>query len=186
MYVNSDLIPVYKDILRDGLVNLVTPNQFEIETLTDMKILTADDLKLAVNKFYQLYNVKNVVVTSVQLENNPDIYCVGSAGDGAIFYFKMEQIDAVFSGSGDFFLGLLTDCFVKYNGDLVKSLKETITIVTKVLQLTYDLCTDGSNTDQKRYIGDKLYLPDLKLIESKEILLDQHMLEANELVPVFI
>ncbi|ODV86478.1 hypothetical protein CANARDRAFT_6945 [[Candida] arabinofermentans NRRL YB-2248] len=175
LYVNPDIISVYKEILSDEnqLIDLITPNQFEIETLTDTRINCFNDVKIAIEKFYDMYNVANIVITSLTFDNDQDrtIYCVGATSKDSIFYFTAKTIDAVFSGSGDLFLGFLTDCFNKYAGDLMKSLKETIVMVERVLNVTYNIVTDETLPDSELYIGDKLYLPDLKLVESREALM---------------
>ncbi|KAH3662459.1 hypothetical protein OGAPHI_005711 [Ogataea philodendri] len=163
LYVDKALIPVYKQILQDplNLVTLTTPNQFEIETLTDSKISDQNSLDATIAKFYKLYNVKYVVITSVKL--NDEMYCVGCLDKEHTFSVKVDQVPAVFSGSGDLFLGLLTDSFHK-TGDLEKSLKNTVQVVQKVLSRTLELST----TD--RTIGDLPYIPSLKLVESKDII----------------
>ncbi|QPG76208.1 hypothetical protein FOA43_003594 [Brettanomyces nanus] len=173
LYVEEALVPLYKHILRDqtceGLINLVTPNQFEMEILTDVKIVDLDSLKQAIVSFFELYRVQKVVITSVSFDDSDTVLCIGAGSDGEVFTIQGSRIDAVFSGSGDLFLGILTDRFVKSHGDLKESLTHTMNVVHKVLENT---CQLSANLQPKRYVGDKLYIPDLRLVESKFFLRD--------------
>ncbi|KAG7880973.1 hypothetical protein KL905_002161 [Ogataea polymorpha] len=163
LYVDQNLIPVYKRILKDpaGLVTLTTPNQFEMETLTDTKISDWDSLTASVTRFYDLYNVQYVVITSVSLDGA--MYCVGCLDPERTFAVPVDQVPAVFSGSGDLFLGLLTDIFHRTR-NLETSLKHTVDVVQRVLKRTLEL------TDAKMSIGSMPYIPSLKLVESKDII----------------
>ncbi len=76
--------------------------------------------------------------------------------------------------------------FSKYERDLIRSLYETILIVEQVLNLTFIIEKEQPD-DMKRFIGDKLYLPDLRLIESKSILTESiEMNENEEFGPIFL
>lgn len=171
LYVSENIMKLYLELLKKDEIeiDLLTPNQFEMELLTDLKIDSWDSLIHATEKFFLLYTkAKNVVITSLFIEGK--MYCVG-ASRAKIFYFQVSEIEAVFSGSGDLFLGILTDEFVKSKHNLPLSLSRTIQIVEKVLNLSYYLSKYDSITNRKSING-KVYIPDLKLIQSKDILLD--------------
>lgn len=169
VYVDQKIVGSYLDLLgkNEIFIDLLTPNHFEMEILSGIKINSWDTLLNALDVFCKkYYKIRNIVITSVLIDN--EMFCVG-ASVGRIFYYKVRQVDAIFSGSGDLFLGLLTDEFVENGRDLMKSLGITIQIVEKVLKLSYEL-VQKENISQKQING-KLYIPALKLIESKSVLL---------------
>lgn len=170
-YVDESIVEGYKSFLSSNKVgiDLLTPNQFEFETLTGIKVDSWDDLKLALEKFCSMYpQIKNLVVTSVQLGDSDDMYCIGNS-KSQLFYYKVNEVNAVFSGSGDLFLGLLMDEFIRSDSNLQLSLGRTLLTVENVLALTYELSKDDPNVCKKK-VGVKMYLPDLKIIESKSVL----------------
>lgn len=170
IYVSKRVVELYLEFLSQDLIDidLLTPNQFEMEILSGIKIDSWETLLLSLKKFCSKYKkIKNVIITSVVIDEK--MYCVG-ASKGKVFYYEVNKIEAVFSGSGDLLLGILADEFIKNKKDLAKSLCNTITIVGNVLQLSYNLFKHDSSL-QKNLNG-KLYIPDLKLIESKNILLE--------------
>ncbi|VEU23377.1 DEKNAAC104527 [Brettanomyces naardenensis] len=180
LYVEEALVVLYKEIFSDerceNLIDLVTPNQFEMEMLTDIKISDLDTLKDAIRLFFKLYKVKHVVVTSVNFEDSDGMLCIGAKSDGEMYTVSVPKIDAVFSGSGDLFLGILTDRFVKSNGDLAGSLKHTVSVVHKVLEITYEL---GIDQPPKRYVDGKPYVPALRLVESRRFLQEDYIVKCG-------
>ncbi|GAA6043306.1 hypothetical protein JCM8097_001176 [Rhodosporidiobolus ruineniae] len=65
IYVSESVIPIYKALLPRA--NCATPNYFEAELLTDVKILDAASLKLALRTFHERYNIPNIVISAVSL-----------------------------------------------------------------------------------------------------------------------
>lgn len=188
IYVSEGNIEIYKEILKSGYVNLVTPNQLEIEVLTGCKVNSLESLRNALNEFQKQYsNIENVVVTSVQFEDDKDhLYSAGSTkcSDGVLktFYYKVPSIKASFSGSGDLFSGLLTSAYFKYldqfegvlSGEtlfdripLSRALNEVLSIVEKVLLLTYDYEV-AEYKRQNKVLPEPLRINDLKLIQARE------------------
>jgi pyridoxine kinase len=187
IYVSKGNVEIYKTILKSGTVSVVTPNQLELEVLSGVKVHDLTTLKSAINTFNDLYNVENLVVTSVQLCNDPsNLYSAGSTrisdGNFRSFYFRVPSIPAAFSGSGDLFSALLTSTVFKYNErygstvtdetqiqhlPLAYALNEVLSIVEKVLQLTYDYETEAYKL-RGDPIPENLKINDLKLIQGKE------------------
>lgn len=64
LYVKEDLIPVYKDAILP-LADILTPNLFEAEILTGMKI-TLDNVWDAINSLHKK-GCQTVVITSAEL-----------------------------------------------------------------------------------------------------------------------
>lgn len=65
LYVAEDIVPAYKSLLRDA--DLILPNAFEAELLSDMKITDMKTLTEAITKLHQTYQVPNVLVTSLRI-----------------------------------------------------------------------------------------------------------------------
>jgi len=113
LYVAQDVVPAYKQLLGDA--DLILPNQFEAELLSDVKISDMASLERAVQVLHTEYHVPHVVITSVSLEH-PDhpkssLSVVGSSAtsDGRARAFKIvfPAIDCYFSGTGDMFAALM-------------------------------------------------------------------------------
>ncbi|RCK57776.1 putative pyridoxal kinase BUD17 [Candida viswanathii] len=109
MYVDEKVVPVYKEIFATGLVSLITPNQFEFEVLSGVKIESWDDVKRAIGEFRKDYDVENIVLSSVSINNK--LYCVGSTPEET-FYVPIKTIDCNFNGCGDLFTALMATSFM--------------------------------------------------------------------------
>lgn len=177
LYVAEELVAVYKELLRPSgsnfFVDLLTPNQFEMEKLTDINITDKASLTQAIGTFFDMFSVKNLVITSVNFQDMQKISCVCATSKSNITVITTPRINASFSGSGDLFIGLLTDRFIKTGGDLVSSLRNTIEVVQRVLEVTYSLTDRGHHPDSR------IYIPDLRIIESKPYLLEDGVSEKD-------
>lgn len=110
LYVPEELVLAHKDFLTKGLVDLTTPNQFELELLTGTHVSDFTSARKALLHFYDMYKVPNVVLTSVPIDGK--MYCVGfSLASQTVFALEFEQINCSFSGCGDLFTALLTNAF---------------------------------------------------------------------------
>ena len=81
LYVSEDVIPEYRKLALSPkqLVDIITPNQFELEILYGGKIKTKEHLKKALKKLHQTIPV--IIVTSCDCKMFDDkdfIYCVAS------------------------------------------------------------------------------------------------------------
>lgn len=113
LYVAQDVVPAYKALL--GHADLILPNQFEAEVLSEVKIEDAGSLERAVGVLHTRSGVPHVIITSVSLPHpdHPDksMWVVGSTrtSDGRPRLFKIvfPAIDCYFSGTGDMFAALM-------------------------------------------------------------------------------
>lgn len=191
LYVSEGNVQTYKDILLNGHLSLVTPNQLELEVLSGVKVHDLGTLKRAIDTFNKSYNIPDVVITSVKLDNDDThLYSIGSTrttteGVFQTFYFRVPVIKASFSGSGDLFSGLLAAAYFKYKNSkykhtqpvtietslaeipLVHSLNEVVSIVEKVLQLTYEFEIAKYKKNNSE-IPSPLKINDLKIIQAKQ------------------
>ncbi|KAK3208727.1 hypothetical protein GRF29_77g1778644 [Pseudopithomyces chartarum] len=65
LYIPEDEVPEYKALLRDA--DLILPNQFEAETLSDTTITDLDSLAAAIQILHKKYQVPHVIITSLRL-----------------------------------------------------------------------------------------------------------------------
>ncbi|QLQ81306.1 hypothetical protein HG537_0F00670 [Torulaspora globosa] len=178
LYVAEENVPAYKQILRENDVYVVTPNQFEMETLSGVKIDSLQSLRLSFEVFHQEFpRVEKSVVTSLEFPSSANndqqyIYCAcfdTHPASGAMNYFKINKLDAQFSGSGDLFNALLLDFIVPVHKQdavpLTTVLQRVLLLVDKILRRTLELSVTKKTTSQQSRI-----IKDLKLIQCAELL----------------
>ncbi|KFD58733.1 hypothetical protein M513_00426 [Trichuris suis] len=137
-YVSKSLLTTYADELVP-MADIITPNQFELEVLTEVKVKCEDDVILAMKKL--LNTVPKVVVTSTELDVNSNKLCgyfgERSDGDRLVFHkFEVERFEERFVGTGDLFSSLLLVWLHKSNGCLVTAVSKAQASVQDVLKLT--------------------------------------------------
>lgn len=185
LYVEKNVIPIYRQILESKQIDIVTPNQYELELLVDHKIVCLKSLKQALILFHEKYNVKHIVLSSLFAEMFTDleggsetIYCCISSLDlpDKLVFYKIDKISGYFTGVGDMFSALLIDRITKFN-DIVVSVNEVLTIMKNVLTITKEFSkTSGT-------IGDKNMKDcELRVIECKNFY-DQYQIAYK---PIFI
>ncbi|OBA24464.1 Ribokinase-like protein [Metschnikowia bicuspidata var. bicuspidata NRRL YB-4993] len=145
LYVDDLCVKAYKSLLASGLVDLITPNQFELELLCDFAIDSADSLKNALKFIHSKYDVKHIVVSSLSgflsLFNdgcNDFIYCAVSTKDeDTVEVYLIPEIKSYFTGVGDLFTALLLDKFTRNSGNLPLAVGQVLNIMSHVLKLTH-------------------------------------------------
>ncbi|KAI3403668.2 BUD16 [Candida oxycetoniae] len=151
IYVDKSCVLEYRNLISLGIVDLITPNQFELQLLTNEEINDRGSLYRAIDKLHSGCHIPYVVVTSVDggvlgnKENDEKyIYCIISAKQQTAI-FKIVKIESYFTGVGDLFSALLLDKFVG-NGEIAneferlsRSVNQVLTIVAKTLKLTHEL-----------------------------------------------
>ncbi|KAK0515429.1 hypothetical protein JMJ35_001463 [Cladonia borealis] len=109
LYVNEDVVPVYRNMLRDA--DLILPNQFEAELLSETKITSLSTLKAAITKLHSTHRIPHIIITSVHLPStSTEMSIIGSTATSSfsprIFKIDVPAIDCFFSGTGDMFAAL--------------------------------------------------------------------------------
>lgn len=74
MYVDAAILPAYQSLLPHA--DLILPNCFEAEILSDIKIKDVPSLVKAVQKLHQEYKTPHIIVTSVRLGEKTDTLAV--------------------------------------------------------------------------------------------------------------
>lgn len=184
LYVSESCVARYRQLLSEHIIDIITPNQFELELLCGFKISSNDDLRSAVRMLHDEYHIKYVVISS--LDGGADhLRCAVSAyNDPAINEFQIPIIKSYFTGVGDLFSALLLDKFYTYieNDDtsihtLSAAVNTALTITQKVLILTHELGVkafakaEGYSIDQPvGIINDAATMKyfELKVIQAKD------------------
>jgi len=116
LYVPEDEVPAYKSILRSA--DLILPNQFEAELLSDVKITSFSTLATAMLTLHRSYQVPHIVITSLQLRmpgeetGEKNIMSVIGSSATSDWNPRLWRIDVpaypvFFSGTGDMFAALM-------------------------------------------------------------------------------
>ncbi|KAG6878884.1 hypothetical protein C0992_006897 [Termitomyces sp. T32_za158] len=127
LYVAADVIPVYREML--PLATIISPNWFEVETLTDIKLEDLPSLRKALSVLHERYRVPNVVISSIPLtswlssalpsviehpSDTEQLLCIASSfspehaqGRPVVYAQSVPLIPGYFSGVGDLFSALL-------------------------------------------------------------------------------
>lgn len=166
LYVPEDVVSAHREFLTKGLVDLTTPNQFELEILTGVAITDLVSAKKALEQFYSSYKVPNTVLTSVQVEGK--MYCVGYCHQATpqqrTFALEFEKINCNFSGCGDVFTALLTHEFYQNGGVLsLQVLGQVLHKLIKILRHSYE--------DEQKKIGTcPTMVKDVRLVSLRKVL----------------
>lgn len=124
IYVAEETVPAYKGLLKDA--DLILPNQFEAELLSDTKIRDLASMRKAIATLHKAYQVPHVLITSIRLpatqastpnveEEHPSavakLSVVGSSAtkdkQPRLFRITVPALPVFFSGTGDMFSAIL-------------------------------------------------------------------------------
>jgi pyridoxine kinase len=157
LYVPEVLVPIYRDVLIP-LSSLVTPNQFEAEILTGVKISDVASLNESLDKLHSL-GAKSVVITSTDksLSGDDQLWMFASCPLEEVsnsrklsktsaevttstrrFGIKMPRLDFNFAGTGDLTAALFVIERSRHPQDFVSVLENVATIVYSICKRTLD------------------------------------------------
>ncbi|WRX21306.1 Pyridoxamine kinase/Phosphomethylpyrimidine kinase - like 2 [Theobroma cacao] len=137
LYVPEDLVSVYREKVVP-VASMLTPNQFEAELLTKLRIGSETDGREACNILHATGPSK-VVITSINIEGN--LLLIGSHQkdkEHAPEQFKIviPKIPAYFTGTGDLMTALLLGWSNKYPNNLDKAAELAVSSLQALLQRT--------------------------------------------------
>ncbi|KAJ7777342.1 Ribokinase-like protein [Mycena metata] len=163
LYVAPDVIPVYRRML--PLSTVITPNWFEVETLTDIELKDLPSLRRALTILHETYHVPNVVISSISLARwlqaalptslssalDPEsshLLCIsssatpGTATTSTMHAQTVQLLPGYFSGVGDLFSALLLAHFVPDDASpgsevVSRAASQALTKTHAMLRLTY-------------------------------------------------
>lgn len=90
MYVPQELLPIYKELIVP-LADIVTPNQYELELLTDRKISSISEAWDAINVLHEK-GCKTVVLSSTELGDENFLVSLASSKLGNSFLFSSRSL----------------------------------------------------------------------------------------------
>lgn len=136
----AELVPIYRDKIIP-LADVVTPNQFEAELLSESKITDFPSALTAIDRLHGK-GIRTVVISSTELNfaTSSDLVAIASSTmDGTKQQFKisMPRLDASFIGTGDLFAALFLAWFTKSNFDLKLTLEHVVATLQAVIKRTY-------------------------------------------------
>ncbi|KIW07982.1 pyridoxal kinase [Verruconis gallopava] len=131
LYIPESEVPAYKSLLR--YADLILPNQFEAELLSEVKITNLSTLATAIKALHTRYNTPHIIITSLRLskvsgrtlpgttagntthaeeEDDDDVLSVigsssTSKGEPRLWRIDIPAYPVFFSGTGDMFAALM-------------------------------------------------------------------------------
>lgn len=82
MYVPKELLPIYKDTILP-LADVITPNQFEVELLTDHKITSIEEAWEAIDLLHSK-GIQTVCLSSSELGDEKHLLGMASTQNGKV------------------------------------------------------------------------------------------------------
>ncbi|CAD7082181.1 unnamed protein product [Hermetia illucens] len=166
LYVPENLVPIYREQIIP-LANVVTPNQFEVELLTQTKITNEQDVWSAMEWFHSR-NVNIVVVSSTDFGSSDILRAYLSVKEGGKYAMDIpRQGDGTdFTGTGDLFASLLL-AHISLQKDPVKAFEYTVSTLQHTIKATLDaLPKDVKDGKRKMNVFEK----ELKLVQCKRFI----------------
>ncbi|KAB0797291.1 hypothetical protein PPYR_08285 [Photinus pyralis] len=160
LYVRSELLPIYKELVT--IADIITPNQFEVELLTDKKVSTIEDAWDAIDILHQR-GCKTVVISSTEFGNDDYLVAMASShadGHRRALTINIPKLPTSFTGTGDLFAALILAWMHKTN-NLKSALENSINTLQAVLKKTWDYA---------KAVGDSRHNMELKLVQSKNLI----------------
>lgn len=158
MYVPEALKEIYrKEII--PLADIVVPNQFELELLSNAKINTMSELQNALKELHKI-GPKTVAVSSTEI-NDKLTAIVSTSKDNKLIKIDIPKIPANFTGSGDLFAALfLAHTYLQDN--MKTAIEKTINSLYSVLLKTHEY--SKACQDKESQLARKI---ELRLIQNK-------------------
>ncbi|KAF2350827.1 Pyridoxine kinase [Trinorchestia longiramus] len=150
MYVPAELLPVYRDSIVP-LADIITPNQYEAELLSELQITTEADVGAVLDWFHNK-GVKTVVLSSTDLGDADHLIGIASTRqqDGSCTRLRiaMPRLPVNFTGTGDLFAALLLGWLHRSGHDLKLSVENTVATMQSILGSTYAHAVATSTADR--------------------------------------
>ncbi|UYV78969.1 PDXK [Cordylochernes scorpioides] len=165
-YVPQELLPVYRDQLVP-LADIITPNQFEAELLTGLK-LDSEAAVIQALGVLQSRGCPTVVISSVALKPG-QLTCYATSSrhsPGVLVRMTIPPLPATFTGSGDLFSALFLAWISQPDTSLKVALERAVNTVHAVLAETQNHIARV----QEAQGSVEPYDMELRIIQSKAIL----------------
>ncbi|XP_032679094.1 pyridoxal kinase [Odontomachus brunneus] len=159
LYVPEALKEIYKNEIIP-LADVLTPNQFELELLTDKKITNMDELKDTLKKLHQI-GPQTIAISSTEFNKSKLTAVVSVAKDDTLVKIDIPKIPATFTGSGDLFAALFL-AHIHLQNDIKTTMEKTVNTLYSVLLNTYQ--NSKTYADDEAQPARKI---ELQLVQSK-------------------
>ena len=131
-YVKPEVLDFFKKRLQ---ADVITPNQYEAETLSNINIHSLSNLKQVANYFHKR-NIKSIIITGVKFDGDDDLKIFASDGKKNLL---IEIPECYFSnsinGKGDLFSSTFLGVYLKTN-DLATVLQYATSYLKSALDAT--------------------------------------------------
>ncbi|GAV49979.1 hypothetical protein ZYGR_0S01120 [Zygosaccharomyces rouxii] len=169
LYVSESVVPEYKRLIfgPDVGIDIITPNQFELELLHGSPVTTLSELNDVLHGMHRFIPIIVVSSLDTRLFNDPNnIFIAASQAGKPPVILRVPLIDSYFTGIGDIFSALLIDRIYKQRDELnlVSCVNDTLNVVQDVLKVTRDHSPRGVT------MGSTLMKEsELKIIECRDL-----------------
>lgn len=136
-YVPKENLAIYRDQLLK-IADIITPNQFEAEHMSGVKITNETEGLKALKILHDL-GPKTVIISS--FDKGDKLQTLASSIKGGKqrgWKVEVSKVESLFSGSGDLFTALILVWLHKHPEDLKTAIEKTVSTMQKVLQNTHD------------------------------------------------
>lgn len=169
MYVPKSLLPIYRDEIIP-LADIATPNQFEVELLTGIKLHTENDAWDALNWFHNR-GVKTVVLSSTDLgPSNTLIAFLSHKKNNLYEKYKLAVPvlgDGIrFTGTGDLFAALFL-AHSTLGTDLGEALENTTSTLHSVIKKTIEYIPNEVKSGERKVTSQER---ELKIVQCKKFI----------------
>ncbi|CAI9780824.1 unnamed protein product [Fraxinus pennsylvanica] len=161
LYVPQEMVSVFREKVVP-VASMLTPNQFEAEQLTGLRITSEQDGREACNILHAAGPSK-VVITSINIDGN--LLLIGShqkvKGQPLQFKILIPKIPAYFTGTGDLTTALLLGWSNKYPENLDKAAELSVSSLQALLARTVNDYTEAGHDCQSSSL-------EIRLVQSQD------------------
>ncbi|XP_070510082.1 pyridoxal kinase [Chironomus tepperi] len=168
MYVPESLLPIFREEIVP-LCDICTPNQFEVELLTQQKVNNEKDAWKGMMWFHEK-GVKTVVLSSSDIGGPEVLIALLSTKKSNGEYEKYKiviplQGPIFLTGTGDLFAALFLAHSTRLPNDLKTAFEQTIASVQSVIKVTIDSMPEEFRSGK---VKPNAQQRELKIIQSKK------------------
>jgi pyridoxine kinase len=135
-FVKPEVVDFFK---RNLLADIITPNQYEAELLSDTRINDIKSLKTVAKHFHE-NGIKIVVVTGISIPELPDALYVFVSDNKKQYIIKTRaySFSTPINGTGDLLSALFLGYFLKIK-EIARAMQYSVYFTQKVLENTCDM-----------------------------------------------
>lgn len=179
-YVPKELLPIYRDELVPH-ADILTPNQFEAELLTNIQIKNEKDAFKTMKVLHEK-GPEIIVLTSTSFEDQPNLVLMASSKADLSHYIRLEipRLDAIFTGTGDLFASMLLAWLHEHSNGVKLSCEKTMSAIQAILRKTLDAALEKCGEGNKP----SAHEIELKLVQSLDIIRNPEITFQSTVVTV--